>query len=77
MSDWQLTEIEVRRITGAVHRRKQLAYFASLGVPAELGGDNQVKVLREAYERRMLPDQSRSARRPTGPNLAAMRRKAG
>jgi hypothetical protein len=69
-----LTELEVRSITGAVHRRKQLAHFARLGVPAELGADNQVKVLREAYERRMLPSQGRGQVRRPGPNLGALRK---
>ena len=74
MSDWQLSEAEVREITGAVHRRKQLEWLVANGVPAALGADNKVKVLREAYERRMLPSQGRGTPRRTGPNLAALRK---
>jgi hypothetical protein len=74
VSAWQLTELEVREITGAVHRRKQLEWFAANGVPAALGGDNKVKVLREAYERRMLPPEGRGQRRHAGPNLDALKK---
>lgn len=72
MGDWQLSDAEVRALTGRSHRRLQLAWFAERGVPATLGADNKVKVLREAYERRMLPSQGRAGARRSGPNLAAL-----
>lgn len=71
-----LTDAEIRAMTGAVRRARQLAWFADRGVRAELGGDNRVKVLRAAAERFMLNGGQRSAPVRQGPNLSALR-KAG
>lgn len=73
-SDYTLTEAEVRSLTGAVRKSKQMEWFISRGVPCELGADGKVKVARAAADALMLP--SRSRQRPTarGPNLDALKK---
>lgn len=72
--DYLLADQEVRALTGAAHRRKQLAWLAERGIRAEIGADGRVKVLREAVDRYMLPAQARRTSARTGPNLDALRK---
>lgn len=69
-----LSAAEVRALTGAVRRAKQLGWLIARGVRAELGADNQVKVLRAEADRLMLAGGKRSAPVARGPNLAALRK---
>lgn len=50
-----LTPDEVAETTGAVRRKKQLAWFLCRGIPAQLGEDGRVKVLRAALHAKMMP----------------------
>jgi len=70
-----LTQPEVQEATGAVHRNKQLAWFHQQGIPAALGVDGKVKVVREAYLAKMMPT-SASARTKakTEPRLDLLRK---
>ena len=50
-----LTPAEIQEASGAHHKLKQMAWFLQLGVPAVLGADGKVKVLRAAYHAKMMP----------------------
>lgn len=68
-----LSPNEVIELTGSPQRTKQLAWFAQAGIPAEVGQDGRVKVLRAAVEARMMPSQHRT-RAKTGPDLSLMKK---
>lgn len=70
-----LTPAEVREATGAMHRTKQLAWFHQQGIPAALGVDGKVKVVREAYLAKMMPNAgSARAKAKTEPRLDLLRK---
>jgi hypothetical protein len=75
MSDLLLTPEEVHEATGAIKRAKQMAWFLGHGIPAELGTDRRVKVLRAAYVAKMMPGTGRHKAK-TEPRLDLIR-KAG
>lgn len=64
-----LTQAEILDISGAVHRTKQMAWFTRQGIPAVLGADGKVKVLRAAYHAKMMPSAAPRARAKTEPRL--------
>lgn len=68
-----LTPEEVREATGSRKRALQLGWFIQHGIPAELGNDNQVKVLRAAYVARMMPSAAKP-RAKTEPRLDLIRK---
>ncbi|GGD58110.1 DUF4224 domain-containing protein [Pseudoxanthomonas indica] len=70
-----LTQPEVREATGAIHRTKQMAWFLQNGIPAVLGVDGKVKVLREAYRAKMMPSSAATrARAKTEPRLDLLKK---
>lgn len=72
-----LTPAEIRDASGAHHKMKQMAWFLHLGVPAVLGADGKVKVLRAAYHAKMMPSGSaQRSRAKTEPRLDLLK-KAG
>lgn len=71
-----LTPAEIHEASGATRKIKQMAWFLQLGVPAVLGADGKVKVLRAAYEAKMMPSNAPRARAKTEPRLDLLR-KAG
>lgn len=68
-----LSPAEVEDVTGAYRAKSQLAWLAANGIPAVVGKDGKVKVLRAAVEARMMPSTPRRKPR-TEPNLAALRK---
>lgn len=70
---YTLTPAEVVELTGSPQRGKQLAWFKSNGIPAEVGQDGKVKVLRAAVEARMMPGPTRT-RAKTGPDLTLLKK---
>ena len=68
MTDLNLSPDEIREVTGSRKRSLQLGWFIAHGIPAELGNDNQVKVLRAAYVARMMPTATKP-RTKTEPRL--------
>ena len=70
-----LTPTEVREATGAMHRTRQLAWFHQQGIPAALGVDGKVKVVREAYLAKMMPNAgSARTKAKTEPRLDLLRK---
>lgn len=70
-----LSPAEIREATGAMHRTKQMAWFLQQGIPAVLGADGKVKVLREAYRAKMMPAAAVSrARAKTEPRLDLLKK---
>lgn len=69
-----LTPAEVQEVTGAVRRSKQLGWFLRNGIPAVLGDDGKVKVLRAAYCAKMMPSIIRPARPKTEPRLDRLKK---
>lgn len=51
-----LSKAEIAEATGAHRKSRQMAWFLSIGVPALLGADGEVRVLRAAYYAKMMPD---------------------
>lgn len=75
MSDpLNLTPAEVKDVTGAMHRTKQLAWFLRNGIPAVLGDDGKVKVLRAAYYAKMMPSAAPKSRAKTEPRLDLLKK---
>lgn len=68
-----LSPDEVADVTGAKRRAAQLEWMMQHGIPAEVGQDGRVKVLRAAVQARMMPVALRQ-RAKTEPNLAALKR---
>lgn len=70
-----LTHEEIVEASGAHRRAKQLAWFARLGVPAVMGDDGRVKVLRAAYYGKMMPSiGGNRARSKTEPRLDLLKK---
>lgn len=73
MGEFLLTPVEVAEYAGSPQRRKQLEFFRNEGIPASVGIDGKVKVLRAAVEARMMPGQGRHKAK-TEPNLALLKK---
>lgn len=70
-----LTQAEVREACGAIRRAKQLAWFHQQGIPAAVGMDGKVKVLRDAYRAKMMPSAAVTrTRAKTEPRLDLLRK---
>lgn len=70
-----LTQAEIREATGAIHRVKQMTWFLQQGIPAVLGADGKVKVLRDAYRAKMMPSGNVTrARSKTEPRLDLLKK---
>lgn len=69
MGEFCLTAAEVAELTGAERVKGQLDFFAREGIPAIVGKDGRVKVLRAAVEAKMMPNNKRTRAR-TAPGLA-------
>lgn len=68
-----LSPADVAELTGAERRAGQLEWLAQAGIPAVMGRDGKVKVLRAAVEAKMMPSNSRMHSR-TEPNLSALKK---
>lgn len=68
-----LTEAEVAEVTGAKRRSGQMAWMLEHGIPAEVGNDGRVKVLRAALHAKMMPGGAR-LRAKTTPKLDHLRK---
>lgn len=70
-----LTQAELREATGAIHRTKQMSWCLQQGIPAVLGADGKVKVLREAYRAKMMPSSAAPrTRAKTEPRLDLLKK---
>lgn len=68
-----LSPAEVAELTGAARSSGQMEWFAGQGIPAALGKDGRVKVLRAAMEAKLMPGGMRH-RSKTEPNLTLLKK---
>lgn len=71
-----LTPSELIEATGAHRRSRQLQWLADAGIPAAVGMDGKVKVLRDAYRAKMMPGSMVRTRTKTEPRLDLLKRSA-
>lgn len=71
-----LTASELIEATGAHRRSRQLQWLADAGIPAAVGMDGKVKVLRDAYRAKMMPGSMVRTRTKTEPRLDLLKRSA-
>lgn len=75
MTGFTLTQVEVEELTGTPRAKLQLAWLSQYGIPAILGRDGKVKVLRAAVEAKMMPSKARgTASAKTEPNLDRLKK---
>lgn len=67
---------ELIEATGAHRRSRQLQWLADAGIPAAVGMDGKVKVLRDAYRAKMMPGGMVRTRTKTEPRLDLLKRSA-
>lgn len=71
-----LTPAELVEATGAHRRSRQLQWLIDAGIPAAVGMDGKVKVLRDAYRAKMMPGGMVRTRAKTEPRLDLLKQTA-
>lgn len=74
MTTFCLTQTEVEELTGTPRAKLQLAWLAQYGIPAVMGRDGKVKVLRAAVEAKMMPKGRGATSAKTEPNLDRLKK---
>lgn len=75
MTTFTLTQQEVEELTGTPRAKLQMAWMVQYGIPAVMGRDGKVKVLRAAVEAKMMPSKGRGgAAGKTGPDLTQLKK---
>lgn len=70
-----LHQAEVEELTGTPRAKLQLSWLSQNGIPAVLGRDGKVKVLRAAVEAKMMPSKGRGTpSAKTEPNLDRLKK---
>lgn len=74
MTTFTLTPQEVEELTGTPRAKLQIAWMVQYGIPAVMGRDGRVKVLRAAVEAKMMPGKGRASSGKTGPDLSQLKK---
>lgn len=69
-----LSPEELSEITGARRVAGQMEWLLQQGIPAAVGRDGRVKVLRAAVDAKLMPGTATRTRAKTEPNFALMKK---